>query len=71
MLATKRSRSFRPPELSDEPDFPSGEPGVNDWLLAMKGMLGSDDSGPNDISENVDKYVAQAYYEELHPPEQN
>ncbi len=39
----------------------------NTWLTNLIGLGASD--GPGDVSENVDHYLAQAYYEEFHPPE--
>ncbi|HEY7060737.1 MAG TPA: hypothetical protein VII06_04605 [Chloroflexota bacterium] len=38
----------------------------NAWLTNLIGLGASD--GPGDVSENVDHYLAQAYYEEFHPP---
>ena len=38
------------------------------FLYNMIGMI--DMPGPGDVSENKHRYVAQAYYEEFHPPEE-
>jgi hypothetical protein len=40
----------------------------SDSIFNIIGLGASE--GPTDISENVDKYLAQAYYEEFHPPEE-
>jgi hypothetical protein len=43
-------------------------PAPNAWLTNLIGLGASD--GPGDVSENVDKYLAQASYEEFHPPKE-
>ena len=40
--------------------------GSYDSLLSLKGMFAGDE--PDDVSQNVDRYLAQASYEEFHPP---
>lgn len=37
-----------------------------DSLFGIVGLANSE--GPGDVSENVDKYLAEAMYAELHPP---
>jgi hypothetical protein len=40
----------------------------NAWLTNIIGLGASE--GPGDVSENVDKYLAEAYYAEFHPPKE-
>jgi hypothetical protein len=56
--ATSRRRARRP-----------GQPiPRTDSLFKIVGMASSE--GPTDVSANADHYLAQAYYEELHPPKE-
>jgi hypothetical protein len=55
-----------PPKLRRRRRRKPGKP--RHWLYNIVGIV--DTPGPGDISENKHKYLAQAYYEKSHPPEE-